>query len=158
MGVVTIERWIKHLGWLYEDLIFHGIIPDLPLTELYNGRDWLSLKKSADGLELSFWAETRRYERFFISLNSTVEGTTEYKGELPKPFALLASKAEVRAAFGMPMESQGLTKLPLDTVLGGFDTYSLDQINFPNLKISFQYTSSMQIKTLVFSLINRGHP
>ncbi|WP_347168910.1 DUF6392 family protein [Pseudomonas salmasensis] len=158
MGVVTIERWIKHLGWLYEDLISHEIIPDLPLTELYNGRDWLSLKKPGDGLELSFWAETRRFERLFITLRSTVEGTTEYKGELPKPFALLASRSEVRAAFGMPMESQGLTKLPLDNVLGGFDTYSLDQINFPNLKVSFQYASTMQIKTLVFSLINRGHP
>lgn len=47
MGVVTIERWIKHLGWFYEDLIFHGIIPGLPLTELYSGRDWLSLKKTS---------------------------------------------------------------------------------------------------------------
>ncbi|OPA83519.1 hypothetical protein BFW88_27330 [Pseudomonas fluorescens] len=157
MNAVTIESWINHLGRSYEELIAERIIPDLPLTELYKGRDWLSLKKPADGLELSFWAKTRRYERLFITLRSTVEGTTEYKGELPRPFALLASKSEVRAAFGVPMESQGLTKLPLDTVLGGFDTYSLDQISYPNLKVSFQYTSSMQVKTLVFSLINRGH-
>lgn len=157
MDAVTIERWINHLGRFYEELITDRIIPDFPLTELYKGRDWLSLKKPASGLELSFWADTKRYERLFITLRSTLEGTTEYKGELPKPFALLTSKSEVRSVFGAPMESQGLTNLPLNTVLGGFDTYSLDQINYPNLKVSFQYTSSMQVKTLVFSLISRGH-
>lgn len=157
MSAMTIERWINHLGSFYDDLIADSVIPNLPLIELYKGRDGLSLKKPARGLELSFWADTKRYERLFITLRSTVEGTTEYEGELPKPFALLTSKSEVRAAFGAPMESQGLTKLPLDTMLGGFDTYSLDQINYSNLKVSFQYTSSMQVKTLVFSLINRGH-
>lgn len=157
MDAATIERWIRNLGRFYVELVSEGVIPDLPLTELYQGRDWLTLKKPGNGLELSFWAQTKRYERLFITLRSTVEGTTEYKGELPEPFGSIASQSEVRAALGVPLESQGLTKLPLNTVLGGFDTYPMDQIIYPNIKVSFQYTSSMLVKTLVFSLINRDH-
>ncbi|CAD5105960.1 DUF6392 family protein [Zestomonas carbonaria] len=156
MDAKTIERWIMNLGRPYETLVAEGVIPDQPLTELYKGRDWLTLKPG-NGLELSFWAETKRFERLFITLLATVEGTTEYKGELPKPFAPVMSQSGVRATFGEPMESQGLTKLPLNTMVGGFDTYRLDPATHPNMKVSFQYTTTMQVKTLVFSLIDRGH-
>jgi hypothetical protein len=67
------------------------------------------------------------------------------------------SQPGVRATFGEPMESQGLTKLPLNTMVGGFDAYRLDPDTYPNMKVSFQYTTTMQVKTLVFSLIDRGH-
>jgi hypothetical protein len=156
MEAATIERWIKNLGRGYDELVSRGVIPNQPLTELYKGRDWLTLKAGA-GLELSFWADTKRFERLFITLLSTVEGTTEYKGELPQPFAPVMSQPGVRATFGEPMESQGLTKLPLNTMVGGFDAYRLDPDTHPNMRVSFQYTTNMQVKTLVFSLIDRGH-
>ncbi len=156
MDAKIIESWIKNLGQPYGTLVAKGLIPNQPLQELYKGRDWLDIEP-APGLELSFWAETKRFERLFITLLSTVEGTTEYKGELPKPFAPVMSQSGVRAIFGEPMESQGPTKLPLNTMVGGFDAYRLDPATHPNMKVSFQYTITMQVKTLVFSLIDRGH-
>lgn len=156
MNAKIIEGWIKSLGQPYDTLIVKGLIPSQPLQELYKGRDWLDIEP-ASGLELSFWAQTKRFERLFITLLSTVEGTTEYKGELPQPFAPVMSQPGVRATFGEPMESQGLTKLPLNTMVGGFDAYRLDPDTYPNMKVSFQYTTTMQVKTLVFSLIDRGH-
>jgi hypothetical protein len=156
MNAKIIEGWIKSLGQPYDTLVVKGLIPSQPLQELYKGRDWLDIEP-ASGLELSFWAQTKRFERLFITLLSTVEGCTEYKGELPKPFAPVMSQPGVRATFGEPMESQGLTKLPLNTMVGGFDAYRLDPDTHPNMKVSFQYTTTMQVKTLVFSLIDRGH-
>lgn len=156
MDAKIIESWIKNLGQTYDTLVAKGLIPNQPLQELYKGRDWLDIEP-APGLELSFWAETRRFERLFITLISTVEDAPEYKGELPKPFVSAMSQAEVRANFGEPMESQGPTKLPLNTMVGGFDAYTLDPATHPNMKVSFQYTITMQVKTLVFSLIDRDH-
>ncbi|MBU3055798.1 DUF6392 family protein [Pseudomonas indica] len=156
MDVTTIERWIMNLGRPYDALVAEGIIPNMPLQGLYPGRDWLDIQP-ASGLELSFWAETKRFERLFITLISTMEGTTEYKGELPSPFASVMFQASVRNLFGEPMESKGPTKLPLNTMVGGFDIYRLDPAKHPNIKVSFQYTPDMQVKTLVFSLINREH-
>lgn len=156
MNAATIERWIKNLGRPYDSLVAEGIIPNMPLQELYKGRDWIDIEP-ADGLELSFWAETKRFERIFITLLSTVEGATEYKGDLPRPFAAVMSQSAVRASFGEPMESQGPTKLPLNTMVGGFDTYLLDPVTHPNMKVSFQYTIIMQVKTVVLSLVDRGH-
>lgn len=156
MDATTITRWINNLGRHYDALIAEGVIPNMPLQELYKGRDWIDIEP-ADGLELSFWAETKRYERLFITLTPTVEGTTAYKGELPKPFTALMTKAIVRNTFGEPMASQGLTKLPLNTMAGGADTYKLNPATHPNMQVSFQYTPDLVVKVLVFSLIDKGH-
>lgn len=156
MDAATIERWIKNLGQPYDALIAEGVIPNMPLQELYKGRDWIDIEP-ADGLELSFWAETKRFERLFITLLKTTPSTVAYKGELPKPFAPVMSQAEVRANFGEPMESQGPTKLPLNTMTGGWDAYRLDPATHPKMKVVFQYTAALMVDTLVFSLIDRGH-
>ncbi|MFJ4371430.1 DUF6392 family protein [Pseudomonas japonica] len=155
MDAKTIESWIDNLGQSYETLLANGLV-NQPLQELYTGRDWLDVEPTA-GLELSFWSETRRFERLFISLISVVSDAKEYRGELPRPFVANMTQSEVRAAFGKPMESQGPTRLPLNRSVGGFDTYQLDSTRHPNTKVSFQYTSTMQVKTLVFSLIDRSH-
>lgn len=155
MDAKTIEEWIRNIGQPYETLVSKGLVSQ-SLQELYNGRDWLDIEPVA-GLELSFWAETKRFERLFISLISVVDGVPPYKGELPKPLVPDMTQAQVRASFGTPMETKGITKLPMNTTLGGFDTYKLDSATHPNMKISFQYTASLQVKTLVFSLIDRGH-
>lgn len=129
---VAIACWIKSLGLPYEALVAEGIIPNMPLQELYRGRDWLDRPiQSAPGLELSFWAETKRFERLFITLISTMEGATEYKGELPSPFASVMFQSSVRNLFGEPMESKGPTNLPLNTMVGGFDIYRLDPAKHP---------------------------
>ncbi|WP_417286428.1 DUF6392 family protein [Cobetia marina] len=156
MDAATIERWIKNLGRPYDVLIAEGVIPNMPLQELYKGRDWIDIEP-ADGLELSFRAETKRFERLFITLLKSTPSTVEFKGELPKPFTPAMSQAQVRANFGEPMESQGPTKLPLNTVVGGFDAYLLDPATHPQTKVVFQYTAALMVDTMVFALNDTGH-
>jgi hypothetical protein len=40
---------------------------------------------------------------------------------------------------------------------GGWESYQLDPTSYPNVKAVFQYTAAMQVKTLVFTLIDKGH-
>lgn len=156
MNAATITRWIKNLGRPYDALVAEGLIPNQPLTELYKGRDWLTLKPG-NGLELSFWAETKRFERLFITLIQTVEDQTVYRGELPQPFALEMGQAGVRRTFGLPMESSGPRKIPNIGVVGGHDAYTLNEETHPNARVFFQYTEDMRVKTLFFTLIDTGH-
>lgn len=157
MDAKTIEHWIKSLGRRYDVLVAEGVIPNQPLQELYPGRDLLDII-IAPGLSMSFWAETKRFETLFITLLKTTPSTTEYKGELPKPFAPVMSQSEVRANFGEPMASKGPVKMPQPMgMTGGWDAYWLDPVTHPNIKVVFQYTATLTVNTLVFSLIDKGH-
>lgn len=156
VDAANITRWIKNLGRPYETLISEGLIPNQPLTELYKGRDWLTLKPG-NGLELSFWAETKRFERLFITLIQTVDDQTVYSGELPQPFTLDMNQSSVRAIFGSPMETSGPRKIPNIGIVGGDDTYTLNEETNPNGRVLFQYTADMRVKTLFFTLIDTDH-
>lgn len=157
MDAKTIERWIKNLGQTYDTLVAKGVIPNQPLQELYPDRDLLDII-IAPGLSMSFWAETKRFETLFITLLKTTPSTAEYKGELPKPFAPVMSQSEVRANFGEPMVSKGPVKMPQPMgMTGGWDAYRLDPVTHPNTKVVFQYTATLAVNTLVFSLIDKGH-
>lgn len=151
----TIEKWIKNLGRHHDVLVAEGTVPSQPLSELYQGRDSLTLKPGA-GLELSFSAQTKNLETLHIILLETMKGMTSYAGELPKPFSLVRNQSGVRAAFGAPLESRGMTKLPLNTAIGGWDSYRLDSQTHPNAKLIFTYAENLQIKTLTFSLLDPG--
>jgi hypothetical protein len=156
MDAQTITHWVKNLGRHYEILVTEGAIPDAPLSELYTGRDWLTLKPGK-GLELLFWAQTKRLETLNIVLLTTMEGMTSYEGELPEPFLPVMDQSSVRAAFGPPMASKGFTRLPLNTAIGGWDAYLLDPGMAPNTKLILTYADTMQVKTLTFTLVDRGH-
>ena len=157
MDAEIIQRWIRNLGRTYDALVADGTIPNRPLTELYEGRDWLTLHVE-DGIELSFWSETKRFETLYIGLLKSTPSTTVYGGELPKPFVPGMTRSSVYASFGEPMESKGPIKMPAPLgQTGGWDAYRLDPATQPNRKVVFQYTQSLTVKTLVFSLIDRGH-
>ncbi|MBF8796171.1 DUF6392 family protein [Pseudomonas aeruginosa] len=156
MDAATIERWILNLGRPYDALAVEGAIPGQPLTQLYKGRDWLTLKPEK-GLELSFWAETKRLESIYITLIQTVEDQSVYHGELPQPFALEMDQAGVHRTFGLPRESKGPMKLPNLPPMGGYDAYTLNVATHPNAQTMFQYTPDMRVKTLIFTLIDTGH-
>lgn len=156
MDAATITRWIKSLGRPYDALAAEGIIPNLPLQELYKGRDWLDIEP-ADGLELSFWAETKRLESIYITLIQTVDDQPVYQGELPQPFASEMDQASVRATFGPPRESKGPMKLPNLPPMGGYDTYTLNAATHLNAQAMFQYTADMKVDTLIFTLVDTGH-
>lgn len=152
----TIENWIKSLGRHYDVLVAEGAIPNQPLSELYQGRDSLTLKPGA-GLELSFSAQTKNLQALHIILLETMKGMTSYAGELHKPFSLVMNQSGVRGIFGAPLESRGVTRLPLNTAIGGWDSYRLDSRAHPNANLIFTYSESLQVKTLTFTLIDPGH-
>lgn len=151
MDSTTIALWIKSLGRPYEFLVSEGIIPNIPLRELYKGRDWLDIEPE-DGIELSFSAESKCLETLYIILVPAVEEQAVYRGELPKPLALSMSQADVKASFGVPSKSKGPTKLPLNRKTGGWDAYELEISVCPNAKLIFKYAESRQVNTLVFTL------
>jgi hypothetical protein len=152
MKAKKIELWIKSLGLPYSTLISEGIISDQPLTELYKGRDWLTLKPDS-GVELSFSAQTRRFERLFITLIQTVEDQTVYRGALPYPMASKMTQSDVHAAFGPPSQTSEPRKIPTIGIVGGHDAYPLDTSIHPSGQVMFQYTADLQVKTLFFTLI-----
>lgn len=157
MSIQKIEAWISSLGQVYELLVAAKVIPDQPLVELYKGRERLNLKPE-EGINLSFWRETRCLETLSITLKKTTPSTIEYKGSLPAPYTLEMSQSDVRAIFGDPFESKGPFKMPLPMGLtGGWESYKLDAAAHQNIKVVFKYTAAMQVDTLVFTLIDKGH-
>lgn len=151
MDATTIALWIKSLGRPYESLVSEGVIPNMPLQELYKGRDWLDIEPE-DGVELSFSADSKRLETLYITLVKAVEGQSVYRGKVPLPLALSMSQADVKASFGVPLESKGPTKLPLNRKTGGWDAYELEPSVYPNAKLIFKYAENYQVNTLVFTL------
>lgn len=65
MNTETISCWVKGIGRTYDELIAEKVIPNLPIMRLYEGSEWLTMTPHA-GLELIFWADTRRLEKVLI--------------------------------------------------------------------------------------------
>ncbi|MHC8286103.1 DUF6392 family protein [Pseudomonas sp. XS1P51] len=111
MDAITIGRWIKGLGQSYRALVESSVIPNMPLQELYSGRDWLDISP-VPGVEFSFWAETSRLEKVFVTCMETMPGITIYEGGMPEPYEKLITQSDVHALFGEPMESEAPSKCP----------------------------------------------
>jgi len=157
MSAETIENWIRALGSDYDELVAQGMIFNQPLQALYPDCDLLDIETEV-GVSLTFWAETKRLETLFVTLKKTTPSTVEYKGALPVPFESAITQSDVHTAFGQPMESRGPIKMPKPMgQTGGWESYPLDPVMYPGKKVVFQYTSAMEVKTLVFTLIDKGH-
>jgi hypothetical protein len=157
MDAITIDRWIKGLGQSYRVLVENSVIPNMPLQELYSGRDWLDISP-VPGVEFSFWAETSRLEKVFITRMETMPGITVYEGGMPEPYEKAITQSDVHALLGEPTESRGPIKMPQPMgQTGGWESYPLDPAVHPGKKVVFQYTAAMEVKTLVFTLIDKGH-
>jgi len=157
MNASKVSEWIKCLGQDYETLLSNDIIPPDELIELFPGIDELYLEPDI-GVSMSFREETLRFESLFITLIKTTPSTVEYKGEVPVPYRLEMTQSYVRALFGEPLESSGPIRMPEPMgQTGGWDSYRLDPVVYPNKTVMFQYTASMQVDTLVFTLIDTGH-
>lgn len=157
MDASTINRWVKSFGLTYEELVAKGDICNQPMTKLYDDSEWLTLTPES-GLELDFWAESKRLEKVLISLIPTEKDDPVYTGQLPAPFSLNMDQAGVRAILGEPMESKGPVKLPGGLGMrGGWDAYRLQEKTHQNVRIGFSYTADMKVKTLAFTLLNPNH-
>lgn len=157
MKIVEFEALINNLGKTYETLVVEGVASDQPLTELYKGRDRLGLKPEP-GINLSFWRETKRFESLFVTLKKTTPSTVEYKGEFPSPYASKMTQSDVHSIFGEAMEVKRPVKMPEPMgQTGGWESYRLNSEVYPGKKVVFQYTAEMEVDTLVFTLIDKGH-
>lgn len=157
MNAETIELWITNLGVEYSLLVSRQIIPNKPIKGLYPDDDRLSLRPEI-GVSLGFWAETKRYEALFITLIKSTPSTRAYTGELPPPYTPQMSQTDVHRIFGEPLEFKGPIKMPEPMgQTGGWESYLLDAAIFGPTKVVFQYTADMRVKTLVFTLIDKGH-
>jgi hypothetical protein len=157
MDAIKVVELIEGVGRTHESLLASGIIPVQSLTELYPGCDRLDLEVE-DGIELTFWYETKVLDSLFVTLVETMPTMVKYEGELPDPYRLLMTQSDVHAFFGEPMESKGPIKMPEPMgQTGGWESYPLDPAVYPGKKVVFQYTAAMEVKTLVFTLIDKGH-
>ncbi|MDR6609360.1 DUF6392 family protein [Pseudomonas synxantha] len=157
MSAMKIQLWIEGLGQSYDVLVSNGVVPDLALQELYVGREWLDIEPIS-GVELSFWSETKRLEKLFVTRLETLPRLSVYTAGLPELYSLIEKQSDVHALFGKPTESKGPIKMPQPMgQTGGWESYPLDPVIYPGKKVTFQYTSAMEVKTLVFTLIDKGH-
>nr|WP_314876622.1 DUF6392 family protein [uncultured Pseudomonas sp.] len=159
MDALTINRLIKGLGQTYETLLADDLVSGVPPVQLLTGGNNEDLiQKPALGIELWFWAETRRLERITVTLTAVVDSDQVYTGELPNPFTLSMRQADIRAVLGEPYQSKGPAKLPPPIgVTGGWDAYRFGQDTHTNAEVVVQYLSDHSVAGLAFCLIDRGH-
>jgi len=156
MTAVKIEAWIACLGQTYEELLKKSLLPDEDFIELFPEDDSLYLEPLV-GVAMSFWAKTERLETIFVTLKESMPGIPIYAGDLPALYSSCMNQADVRARFGTPLGSSGPIRMPEPMGwTGGWDTFDLEPENYPNIKVKFQYLASMDLKCIVFTLVDKG--
>lgn len=153
MGSAAIERWIKNLGGSYASLVANGVIPDLPLQELYEDSESLEIEPVA-GVELGFWVESKCLELIRVSLENVPGGIPPFTGELPAPFNEATSQKSVHQIFGAPMFSKSSRELA-GTGLSGWDTYQLSADYHTTALLDFEYGRESRVSSITFSLMEK---
>ena len=158
MNAEMVALWVSSLSGLYSDLLAKGVIPDQPLTPLFEDDDNEDLlQKPIPGVELWFWAKTKRLEQVMIILIQTVDQPI-YTGALPEPFTLHMDQRSVRNGLGVPSESKPPFKLPGGMGMrGGSDSYYLNKDTHPNIMVTLSYLGDLTVNNICFSLIDPGH-
>ncbi|MBX8483537.1 DUF6392 family protein [Pseudomonas cichorii] len=159
MDAVKINLLIQGLGRSYEALLADGVIENSPLKPLFSGDENEDLiLKPEPGIELWFWAQTRKLERIVITLSGVAKDEPVYVGELPKPFTHTMDQPSIRASLGEPYQTKGPTKLPPPIgTTGGWDAYRLEHATHANAEVVAQYLANKSVCGLAFGLINKGH-
>lgn len=154
----TLESWIKNLGGSYDHLVAKGIISNQPLHDLYEGGESLELEPEP-GVELSFWAKTKRFEAIQITLRDGAlsGGMPVYVGDLPVPYGSAKTQHLVRAIFGEPMHSHSALEIPgsIETI-GGWDSYLMPPTLHGAALVDFQYAEDLHVDRIVFSVMDRN--
>lgn len=157
MNESKIESWIKSLGQTHEYLLSESLVSDDELVEVFPGDDQVYLQPEK-GISMTFRDEDGTFESFCITLIKVFPEEQEYSGDLPDPYTSKMNKLSVHSLFGVPSESSGPAKVPNPVGLtGGWDAYPLDQVLYPNSKVTFHYLESTQVDYIAFSLVNKSH-
>lgn len=157
MNADKITLWIDYLGKTHTQLLADSAISDEQLIELFPGIDELYLEPET-GVAMTFRRDGMRYKALTITLQKTTPSTREYAGNLPSPYSLRMSQSDVHRLLGEPSEYSGPVRMPEPVgQTGGWEYYHLDPEIYPNHRIQFQYLESMEVKAIVFSLIDKSH-
>lgn len=154
MDSAKLERLINNLGSSHENLVAGGVLSNEPLEDLYGSDSTLEVDLEP-GVELSFWADTKRLEAMQITLKDD-DGLPVYKGSLPPPYAGATTKFNVRSIFGNPLRSVGPEDLPESIAIKGWDSFQLPSSLHPAALVDFQYNADQQVAQIVFALIDRN--
>lgn len=157
MNAERIKLLIDSLGKTHAELLAASIVPEGELIELFPGIDELYLEPEV-GVEMSFGAESGRYEKVNITLREPASPGEEYKGELPHPYSLCLTQSDAHKFLGKPLEYSGAMKLPEPLgQTGGWESYQLDPKLYPNQRLILHYLESMEVDAIVFDLVDKVH-
>ncbi len=136
MKRVELEELIRSIGSSHETLISRGLLPDWPLSEMYEGRDRLGFKPEL-GINMDFWRVTKNLKPFSLrSENHTFNICIS--GRASRPYVREMTKTDVHAIFGEPMISKGPIKMPLPIgQTGGWESYQLDPERYLGKRLYF---------------------
>lgn len=155
MNPNNIERLIRNLGCSYDALVDNKVIDNHPLQNLYEDGESLEVVP-APGVELIFWPDTLRFEAIHITLRDDQgHGVTLFGGDLPDLYDNMVDQTTVHQRLGKPIFGKGLLELQ-GTGLGGWDTYQINSELHPAALIEFQYSNSLKVNKIMFSLIDRN--
>lgn len=159
MNASMIDRWVKYLGFTYEELVAEGLpMNSLPVPLWTDGWNEDLIQYPTPGIELWYSATTRRLERIAITLTEPFSEEPVYAGELPEPFSHRMDQYSIRALLGELYQSKGPAKLPPPIgITGGWDAYRLGQTLHPNAEVAIQYWKDKSVAGLAFCLINKAH-
>ena len=125
MNAAMIDDLVKSLGRTYPEMVASGLyLPGGPPIGMFDDSDTLSMM-TTPGVELGFWANNKRFEKFFISLLESFEGESLYKGTLPYELKSYMNQGWIISKFGTPLESRAPFKVPVLGMTGGHDIYRL---------------------------------
>lgn len=157
MDSATLERCIHNLGSSYDLLVAIGVIPNLPLQNLYEDNNSLVIEPEA-GLELIFCPETKRLEEIQIALGKNMgEDQPVYSGEMPERYSSMTTQASVHSIFGSPLTSRGRLELPgTQITMGGWDTYQVPASLHEAVFVDFQYSENLRVDRITFALIAKN--
>ena len=157
MTALSIEAWIKCLGQTYDAILEKHLIPEEDFIELFPNIDELYLEPQ-EGISMTFWAETERFEALHITLIKTTPSTVEYRGDPPPPYTLRMRRSDIHERLGKPLEYSGPIRMPEPMGLtGGWEDYQLDSKAFPNIRLTVHYLESMDVSAISFALVDKGH-
>lgn len=157
MKYQKLDELIKSLGKNYETLQAEGLANEEEPEGMFVDDDELYLELEA-GLTMTFFAETGAFEHLHIARIKTSSLPHTYNGQLPAPYDRAINQSAVHELLGEPLYYSGPVKLPKPVgQTGGYEYYALDPEIYPNTRVQFQYLESMDVKTVVFSLIDTGH-
>ncbi|MCO7579734.1 MULTISPECIES: DUF6392 family protein [Pseudomonas] len=151
-----IDELVKSLGRTYPEMISSGMyLPGGPPEGMFGNSDTVEFSPEP-GIELRFWASTKRFEKLFVTFLEGFEGEQIYTGSLPYELRNRMNQAWVRSQYGEPLDSGAPYRIPVLGMTGGWDSYRLPRMS-KDINVLFKYNTKMEVDGVVFRLNEQSH-